>query len=249
MRIVLFLGAGFSAPFDLPVMDNFFSFAESSKRITDDDKKFIDDLRRDARQANSFLQSSPTNLEDILSFAVMGDRLGLKTATYSERSQKIKKILQKIYSEVSNVDSYWKKYHSFKSFLGFDLRQSEHALSIITTNYDLNIESALYSCNRTADPGFQLTQITDGQYHVYGNLYTANGIPLFKLHGSVNWYENIENKDSFRVEGRIVGLRSVDADNASLPLICTRGYECSDNPIIIPPTFIKPELAEPMRKI
>jgi hypothetical protein len=249
MRIVLFLGAGFSAPFDLPVMDTFLSFAENSKRISEDDKRFIDELVLDARRANSFLQSRPTNLEDILSFAIMGDRLGLLTSTNSERSQKIKKILQKIYSQVSNVDSYWEKYHSFKNFVGFDLMKSEHDLSIITTNYDLNIESALYCYSEGADPGFQSAQITDGHYHVHGHLYTPHGIPLFKLHGSVNWYEDIENKDLFRAEGRIVEVRGREGLNVSLPLICVGGYECKDIPIIIPPTFLKPEFAGPMRKI
>ena len=65
MRVVLFLGAGFSVPFGLPTMDQFFAAAESSKRISDEDKTFLNELRLESRQANSFLQSSPTNLEDI----------------------------------------------------------------------------------------------------------------------------------------------------------------------------------------
>ena len=75
MRIVLFLGAGFSKEFKLPVMNEFFAFADSSRKLDDQEKKLLNRLVLDARRANSFLQSSPTNVEDILSFCVMNDRL------------------------------------------------------------------------------------------------------------------------------------------------------------------------------
>ena len=66
MKIVLFLGAGFSAPFGLPVMDKFTRVAHDSGRLSKEDLEFLDELIREARSANAFLISSPTNLEDIL---------------------------------------------------------------------------------------------------------------------------------------------------------------------------------------
>ena len=162
---------------------------------------------------------------------------------------KIKKIIQKIYSGVSDIEGYWGKYQSFKSFLGFDLRQSEHQLSVITTNYDINIESALHRCGQSANPGFQFNQIKANLNSRGNNLYTLNGIPLFKLHGSVNWYKDVNIQDSFWVEGEIVGVNSSKSKDASLPLICTTGYKNNYIPVIIPPSFLKPEFIEPVRQI
>jgi hypothetical protein len=66
MNIVLFLGAGFSAPFGLPTMNQFLEEVSRSDRITPEDREFIGQLVLEARRANSILESSPTNLEDIL---------------------------------------------------------------------------------------------------------------------------------------------------------------------------------------
>lgn len=248
MRIVLFLGAGFSAPFNLPVMDTFLHFAANSRRITDEDKNFIKELTLDARKANSFLQSRPTNLEDILSFAVMGDRLGLTNSNNVERLPKIKHIIQKIYTQISDVDAYWNKYHPLKSFLGFDPRKPDYQLSVITTNYDLNIESALRFAGVSVNPSFNFRQC-EGIYDSPENLYTSHGIPLYKLHGSVNWYEDNKNKDSFLVEGKIVTVMGDKSAEASLPLVCTDDYKNKYTPIIIPPSFLKPEFSRPISQI
>ncbi len=110
MRIVLFLGAGFSAPFGCPVMNNFSEFVENSTKISADDKEFYNSLVLDARKANSFLESSPRNLEDILSFAVMGDRLGLLDNSFS----RIVRIIRDVCVHVSDFDGYWNRYDVFR---------------------------------------------------------------------------------------------------------------------------------------
>ena len=43
-NVVLFLGAGFSKPFGLPVMDEFFEHAEASTQIEVSEKAFLREL-------------------------------------------------------------------------------------------------------------------------------------------------------------------------------------------------------------
>jgi hypothetical protein len=249
MRIVVFLGAGFSAPFGLPTMNDFFSAAEDSSRIKDPDKEFLRELRREARGANSFLQSSTTNLEDILSLVIMGDRVGLTGNTQGERAPRVKSILERVYTQSrSGAEQYWNQLDMFKSFLGFDLRNQDNELSIITTNYDLIIESALLRNGAKASPGFEFRPIDIGKYQVGDFLYDMKGIPVFKLHGSVNWFSDEESDARFRVEGRVVGVHSAQGAGL-LPLPCAGNYECNEIPVIVPPTFLKPDLPIPLRQI
>ncbi len=238
MKIVLFLGAGFSAPLNYPVMSNFLTFAQNSPVITDEDQNFLDDLVLDARRANSFLQSRPTNLEDILSFAVMADRLvpfqkNKNTQNISSRLPRIKRIIQRIYSQPSEENDFWYKFDDPSKLLGLDIHNSKHLLSIITTNYDLNIESALNRFGMKVDPGFPAQHSHNNDY------YSSNGIPLFKLHGSVNWYENIYNDEYYIVDERVDIYDERDDHDEETPR----------TPLIIPPSFLKPDFKGPMQQI
>ena len=130
MKVVFFLGAGFSAPFGQPVMNSFLEVARYSNRISPKEKEFLDALVLEARRANAMLESSSTNLEDILSFAVMADRLGLMEDDEEPRGPRLKRILQRIYSDV-NPNEYFERYNRAKEF--FRLKSFD-GVSIITTN-------------------------------------------------------------------------------------------------------------------
>jgi hypothetical protein len=255
MNIVLFLGAGFSAAFDLPVMNDFLSFADSSQKLSDEEKGFIGRIVLDARRANSFLQSSPTNLEDILSFSVMADRLSRNGNSPESQNYKIKSILQKLFTQVVTVNNFWERYDSFKTFLSCDPRDnSKYNLSIVTTNYDLSIECALTRQQLKTNPGFMMIQdeVNSNRLQVRNNFYTNNyGIPVYKLHGSVNWFEIADNENSFTVEGRIVAVvgNFEDHGEKSLPYACVKEYVNPTPPIIVPPSFLKPDLSGPLSDI
>jgi len=246
MNIILFLGAGFSRAFGYPTMDEFFPFADVSKKLDEDEKEFLRQLVLDARSANSFLQSSPTNLEDILSFSVMAERLSLNKDSGETTNFKTRKILQKIFTQVAGASNFWEQFESFKSFLTFDPASREnHKLSIITTNYDVSIECALIQLGASTNPGFQFVQEENkDRFPVTGNLYSKAGILVYKLHGSVNWYKSENNPDSFRIEDRIVEVSGHYAERRqhSLPYVNASNYANPDAPIIIPPSFLKPDL-------
>jgi hypothetical protein len=249
MHLTLFLGAGFSAPFGHPVMDDFLSFADSNKRLTDDDRSFLGRLVLEARRANSFLESSPTNLEDILTFSEMGDRLGL-TQDNENRGERFRRILQKIFTSTLLIKDYWSRYSALHSLLGCKPSEFKGYLSFVTTNYDLNIESACVFLNAHTNPGFiPLHQNSDSvQSSQY--LYATNGIPLFKLHGSVNWYL-CDQEPGIKIENRIVKVMGDSDENQirSLPYPCTANYEPPSVPIIVPPSFLKPDLSKTMGMI
>ena len=249
MNLTLFLGAGFSAPFGHPVMDSFLGFADSNKRLSDEDRSFLGRLVLEARRANSFLESSPTNLEDILTFSEMGDRLGLVEDS-ENRGYLFRKILQKIYTTIPPAKEYWSRYSSLERLIGAKPSDFKGKLSFVTTNYDLNIESACLSLRAHTNPGFPFVQVESGKVQSIQNMYDTSGIPLFKLHGSVNWYPSKQDP-SIAIENRIVQVMGGFDDERmhSLPYPCASNYVPEGDPLIIAPSFLKPELSKTMGSI
>ena len=242
MRIVLFLGAGFASAFELPVMNTFMSFAEASSRISEEDKEFLHDLILATRKANAFLTSSATNLEDILSFAVMGYRLGLR-----EESGRLRHILQRVFTSLDHNTDFWSRYDAFREFLGFECADSRHDLSIITTNYDLSIECALRQAGVHANIGFMPSVEVNG-----GNFYSREGVPLLKLHGSVNWYEREDNPDVFQVDDTLSEVRAGPPGQPrmeTIPTVCAANHQSERPPFIVPPSYLKPDFVGPMRSV
>ncbi|MCH8969015.1 MAG: hypothetical protein IIA66_07850, partial [Planctomycetes bacterium] len=96
MKLVVFLGAGFSRAFSLPVMSEFFDVSNKSAVLNEEDKQLLVDLRRDTRRATSMLVGPSNNLEHILSFAMMAslDQYNLESPRYRQLCD----ILRKVYS-------------------------------------------------------------------------------------------------------------------------------------------------------
>lgn len=252
MKITLFLGAGFSAYFGHPVMDRFFGFARECQRLTKEDIELMDALILESRRANSFLESSPTNLEDILSFAVMGERLqgpGLGAS----RSDRFRVILHKVYTKLSTADSYWELHgkHSIAKLLGADFPSLADSLRIITTNYDLNVECSFHIHGQQLDPGFKISQLPlPPSVPVVSRYYRTGAIQLHKLHGSVNWFPA---DGSLLVDDSMVlvqSTRRTGPSDSQLPYPCVRNYEGPNIiPVIVPPSFLKPELSPQLHAI
>ena len=243
MKIVLFLGAGFSAPFGLPVMNSFIRSAQDSTRLSSDEKTFLDDLILEARRANSFLQTSPTNLEDILTLCGMRDRLAMHMDSLP-RTPRVVRILQKMYTNPGEVDNFWTRLEVLETFLGNILSSSSHAVSIITTNYDLMAESAFHQINIPVSHAVKFAPYpVEDKVQVHGQLTRSGGFPLYKLHGSVNWYMV---NDALCVEDRVVAVQSMARIEATLPRVCAANYKSNHDPMIIPPSFLKPNLPSPI---
>lgn len=247
MNIVLFLGAGFSAPFGLPTMNQFSEEVTINKKLSERERVVYSRLVLEARRANSFLESSSTNLEDILSFFVMGDRLRTFDEGLTVPSLEVKSIIAKVYSTIKNSDYYWDELDNFKRFLQIgiaDLLRQGHQLHIITTNYDLIIDSILFSQDTHAEFPFDFDTTSDGKVR---SLYGIDAVPLFKLHGSINWFAQNENdNEKILLEDRIIP--NPNNLNSLIPASYTDHSYKGGTPIIIPPSYLKPELSSQLLK-
>jgi len=231
-------------------MDAFLGFADSCKRLTDDDRTFLGKLVLEARRANSFLESSPTNLEDILSFSEMAERLKL-TKDDENRNLRLREIIRKVYTTTQHPPS---RYLDMYSALGGLIRakpsEFQGALSFVTTNYDLNVECACFVLKAGANPGFVVKRVETKVDRESGKLYDPRGIPLYKLHGSVNWYTT-NGKPGLQVEDRVVALLDPRAGNREslLPYPCVQDYNPPEAPVIVPPSFLKPDLSRDLKDV
>jgi hypothetical protein len=74
MNIALFLGAGFSAAFGLPVMNRFFEVARTHPRLSTEDRQFLQTINGQAKSAAGMVYSRIDDLEHVLSFALMAQK-------------------------------------------------------------------------------------------------------------------------------------------------------------------------------
>lgn len=250
MNLTFFIGAGFSKEFGYPVMSDFFKHADTSELLTKEDRGFLNDLKLNARKAAAFLVSNPTNLEDILSFSEMSARLSSSQESKAQRDRLLS-ILAKIYVKYSDVKEYWDRYKKFDKMLNGTFKSQAHSLSFITTNYDLNIESLCLSFNLNTSIGIEYDLINDSNAVIKNRFYSNSGIPLYKLHGSVNWF--IGNESELLIEDRVVQvhgpLSDKDDKTYPLPLQCSCRYEFPSIPTLIPPSFLKPELPNFLQQV
>ncbi len=243
MKVTLFLGAGFSAPFGHPVMNEFLAFADETKHIDQGEKAFLGELVLEARRANSFLESSPTNLEDIVSFAVMADRIELGSG--APRAPRIREILRKIYGQTADLRTYWQVCSRFCECFGLKRDETWKDLTIITTNYDLNADCALYYGGNPAKLPFVPEYIGQTTKQVNSYLYADRGVPLCKLHGSVNWFTNT-NADHCLVDaavGNVMEVSGKKLESIPCPLTYDASYTPHGDAMIVPPSFLKPDLS------
>ncbi|MHC4498231.1 MAG: hypothetical protein ACYS21_03850 [Planctomycetota bacterium] len=246
MKIVVFLGAGFSRAWDLPVMNEFFQHAKDSEHLSEEDKDFLRNLQGRAQKGVSMLQVRHDNLEDILSFCLAESKFG--TGYPDESNDEYKKlcyILQKVYRQINVLN--WEKTDGFlnerKKLFGIRERYGKptYDLGIITTNYDVMAEFCLtgvgFSCKL---PGEWLPINNSTE-----QLYTKDhgDVLLCKLHGSLNWYVDDENKNSFKIESALVNANYVNEEvehkNIWLPTVSLTKYEPMNEPLLIPPTLFK----------
>ena len=76
MSLVYFLGAGFSAAYGLPVMNQFFSAARQSTLLSEKEKIFLAEVQRFAHMGVRLVTISRNNMEEILSFLEMAEQAG-----------------------------------------------------------------------------------------------------------------------------------------------------------------------------
>jgi hypothetical protein len=246
MKIVLFLGAGFSAAYGLPVMKDFFQVARTHRRLCEDDRRFLQDIQEQARQAAGTIASEVDDLEHVLSFALMARNLDrIATDGSVPNADRLCHILALVYGDVieavKNYDG-----EGLMRLLRCEERTNQHTITVITTNYDPLVEVMLRPHGIPVSLAGVWKSYSAKQQRAYDCLYSDDGpqcIRLCKLHGSVNWYDNPTDSSTFLVADKRHSRQYFDPEERVagivLPEICLNGFTPPSCPILVPPTLFK----------
>ena len=239
MNIVFFLGAGFSKPFGLPVMCDFYHHALSDASPLDPQQKtLIRQLRLQVRNCASMLHGPEDNLEHLLSVSLFADN-----DWPGKSNDTLIRALRKIYCSIKPRDLSNILKGPIRTLVGFESRHSHH-YSVITTNYDVLAEFCFSQIGIPLglpiewEPG-----AAPKDKHV---LYDPRGSTriLCKLHGSANWHikKTEEAREIVVVDGRVHTLDDFGPNEPihyRVPTVCLSNYNDPPTPIIVPPTFYK----------
>lgn len=238
MNVVLFLGAGFSRAFGLPVMKEFYDHVIQADYLTNGDKNFVRQLREKTRYYSSMIPGAEDDLEHLLSVSLMAS-LGSDEDFHDQ----LCRVLQKVYGHISHKSPRDIFRNAFNILLGHN--RPYQTLTAITTNYDLIVEQALVMYAPATIPGEWKSEIDPSGS---GSLYRkgeSRDCVICKLHGSLNWSapEGSEEKiiicdDFINREFTINGRSEI----RSVPRACTSTYNPARTPFITPPTLYKGNL-------
>ena len=244
MHVVVFLGAGFSAAFGLPVMNEFFRSAQQSAILTDKEKRFIREIRESARNAMGTIRISDTNLEDVLSFETTGERSKI-TEDGNSNSISVETILAKIYGTQPRDWNELQFRNMFNTLFALADWIDQRQLTVITTNYDVTAEFGFLTCGIPLRLPFEHSTTTASSLSLYSHVPTSP--ILCKIHGSANWFETA---NGIQVEDGIVnGFRLRDdreTESIYWPKISDKDFQLPMPPVIVPPTVFKAHGPEPI---
>ena len=184
------LGAGASADAGAPLMNNFIDTAEDLLNENAYRKnKNMQELFDNIKSLNSLHAKSKidlNNIEAVLGLLEMYELLEFPNRIDSSKFKSLKKTYIEFIAETIELSMKFnitstKKINSTGSYPIFASHLSKHRenTAIITFNYDLGIDVALY--NAGIDYNYYLNKI-DSKF------------PLLKLHGSLNWFEEKNHK-------------------------------------------------------
>ena len=256
MKVVLFLGAGFSRAWGIPVMKEFFDYAKGANFVDNDSKGFLRELQLKAQRAANMLRTAHDNVEDILSLCLAAEGFG---AGYMGAGggdyDRLCGILHRVYKSI-DLQKWVKtggRLKRLKGLLGLDERFSEWNLTIITTNYDIVTEYCLAMLGKPCTLPCKWSAVRPKARSI-GRLYEGNhhGPMLCKIHGSVNWFAGGSDQEIL-VENAIGDHEYMDDEGnhnfIGWPLVSFTQYEAPAAPIIIPPTFFKMQTPDCFREI
>lgn len=250
-NLVFFLGAGFSVPIGIPTMNAFPDRIRSSAMLDPSEQREFDLIQVACGSLASTIGASARNLEQLASFlSVLGmarpDFVFPGCDQYKRPSDAlglIKRCLRKLtLPELKSQQA-----QGVQRIVG---QTESFNISIITTNYDLHVElGAVASGTRVCPTASVLRACQPGTVSSGGpllSLYRPDSsnecIRLFKLHGSVNWFQTAAG---FEVEDRLRPTPEFNEERER------RWYWIGDaeghyltrsDAVIVPPTVVKPEL-------
>ena len=258
MRVVFFLGAGFSRSAGFPLMREFSMFSQNMVGF-EEHILCLHACIEYAQRTRAYIHGDINNVEYLMSVLALAAitnpdlefTVEQKTLRVSDALEKLKQLVWRVYSRIEKVSDVAENYRKFVRTLKMFLENKNSSLDIITTNYDLLPEMIMYATGQRATMPVTFERIKSETpprcasisgvrgNKIYSESETKN---LHKLHGSANWFVS-ENSDSQQVYCWDETFPSFGSDT---DLFETPFAVCSDAtipekylPIIVPPSMIK----------
>lgn len=244
---VLFLGAGFSRPFGLPVMGDFFRHVRGCEHVSQADRAWLEGLQQESRRAASMLEGPPTNLEHVLSLALMNFRRSSVRVSPDGATDydRIRRVLFAVFRSVTEK-AVSRLIVRLRWLFNFGTSESDaptDALAIVTPNYDLVTEYTLFLLGTPPKLPVSWTRLPrDKAQGSYESLYADAGGPLLcKLHGSVNWFPGPAGVTEIHVEDRVGPYQRLGdrIEPFRYPLCADHDQAYGEAPLIVPPMYFK----------
>jgi hypothetical protein len=209
-NVVFFIGAGFSAPYGIPVMSTFIDkardlfFSNTAKYV--EVGKTLEFIEKYSSVKN-YLRINLHNIEDLLSITYMDETINNRRSITKSISEFIKTVIIEytggIDSKLSNFASLFANVSKIQGsssvfinngtavahqFIPNGKACPQANFGLISLNYDLLMENAFENISKQLD---QFNETT-GTPHIWTPYYTPTkkmgeiGIQFSKLHGSVN---------------------------------------------------------------
>jgi hypothetical protein len=254
-NVVFILGAGASKSCGAPLMNNFLDVASrlfSEGKVPKEEEHFVSVFKAISKlqQVHSKAQLDLTNIESIYTTFEIGQILSkLPDLNKEDIPQLIKSLKILIYRTLEESILFNLEDRSIlppADYLAFtELIKSIYQMtpkknvSIITFNYDIALDYSLYRNDLLPYYGFEKTK-------------NYNNIPLYKLHGSLNWAIKKENNEIIPLNlNEYFSKYSVQfshSKNIKIPIASQLveyfkklSVDVEDTPVIIPPSWNKSE--------
>lgn len=238
-KLVVFVGAGFSAPFGIPVMSAFSDKLRDEKFLSAPEQREFDNIQLTCDQMGALVGSSSRNLEQLSSFLAVQhindpEFRYLNNEKYRTPQDALELVTKCVYHLVKprlTTDDVAGKVQLFDDAL-FDGNQ----VTFVTTNYDLVLELIGLQRNKRLLPTPLVRQFSNS--NDFGSIYSFDDDAprLFKLHGSVNWFRPNGDGESLWVVSKVAQIINSNA---------RRIVDHTQDPTsvaIVPPSVIKPKI-------
>jgi hypothetical protein len=213
-KVVIFCGAGFSAFAGIPLMSTF-SDALRSRNVLGGDQEEFDRIQLRCDSLGAFIGGSARNLEQLASILAM---LEIDRPYYQfEECQRYKSPQQAMHLitfAMRKMVCPLLPAERVKEWTAPLLHLAKKAdLSFVTTNYDLLLEFAAASQGLRIYPTGDIAEACIHENNESSLYFSRRGehlIPLYKLHGSANWFTGKDKKLQVSNRSLHIGRMGID---------------------------------------
>ncbi len=259
MRIVFFLGAGFSRPAGLPVMREFPMFCGSLSDMRLEIECFFKCVEY-AQRTRAYIHGDIQNVEylmSVLSLAAIANpdltfEMSTGRITVEKALSHIQTLVWRVYSRMESYASRQDSYRHFRRALECLLKTMSNSIKIdiVTTNYDMLPEMLMLAigvptsspiayevlpATPASDPPNFCKSLSPG---LYGN---SAACTVHKLHGSVNYFVKSAGKRKELHCWDQLFVRETNGPLFSIPFACHQDATIPKGflPVIVPPSMVK----------